>query len=394
MQETVVIVGAGQAGAQVAQSLRQGGFDGPVRLIGEEPYAPYQRPPLSKKFLLGETGPDGLWLRPPAFYAKQNIDLIPDTVVQEIDRGAKRLVLANGDALSYGKLVLATGTRARKLPVEGVDLEGVVTLRTIADVDYIRLQLEGKNKLVIIGGGYIGLEVAAVARALGKQVTVVEAQDRVMKRVVSPVISDYYAKLHRDKGVVIKLDTGVEAITGNGAVSGVQVSGGETLDADLVLVAVGAEPNEALAKAAGLETDNGIIVDGGGQTDDDAIYAAGDCTRFYSSRYGRSVRMESVQNAIDQGKAVAQTILGEEVDYDPLPWFWSDQYDVKLQIAGISDGYDETKVVGSPEKHKFYVAYLKEGQLIAVDSINSPRSHMMARRTIGELWRDDLLPDA
>ena len=393
MQETVVIVGAGQAGAQVAQSLRQGGFEGPLRLIGDEPYAPYQRPPLSKKFLLGEIGPEGLWLRPPAFYESQKIDLIPDTRVESINRGVKRIALANGDTLGYAKLVLATGTRARMIPLQGTDLQGVMTLRSIADVDAIRSYLEGRDKLVIIGAGYIGLEVAAVTKSLGKHVTVVEAQDRPMKRVVSEAVSDYFTGLHRSKGVNLRLNTGVEAIVGDGAVSGVRLAGGEVIDADLVLVAVGAEPNDDLAEAAGLETDNGIIVDGCGQTSDEHIYAAGDCTRFYSNRYGRSVRMESVQNAIDQAKAVAQALLGEDVDYDPLPWFWSDQYDVKLQIAGLSDGYDETQIVGAPNENKFYVAYLKDGQLIAVDSINSPRSHMMARRAIGEMWRDGLLPE-
>ena len=394
MQETIVIVGAGQAGAQVAQSLRQGGYEGPIRLIGDEPYAPYQRPPLSKKFLLGEIGPDGLWLRPPAFYPTQKIDLIPDSRVVSIDRASKRIEFGNGDTLGYDKLILTTGTRARSIPLEGADLDGVMTLRTIADVDAIRSKLEGKSNLVIVGAGYIGLEVAAVAKSLGKTVTVVEALDRPMKRVVSPAVSDYFTRLHRAKGVDLRLNTGVEAFVGEGSVSGVRVAGGDVLPADIVLVAVGAEPNDDLAAEAGLEVDNGIIVDGSGQTSDEAIYAAGDCTRFYSNRYGRSVRMESVQNAIDQAKAVAQALLGEEdVDYDPLPWFWSDQYDIKLQIAGLSDGYDDTKVVGSQEANKFYVAYLKDGQLIAVDSINSPRSHMMARRTIGEMWRDDLLPD-
>jgi len=395
MQETIVIVGAGQAGAQVAQSLRQGGHEGPIRLIGDEPYAPYQRPPLSKKFLLGEIGPEGLWLRPPAFYTTQKIDLIPDTKVVSIDRAAKRIAFGNGDTLGYDKLVLTTGTKARAIPLEGAGLDGVMTLRTIADVDAIRARLEGKTNLVIVGAGYIGLEVAAVAKSLGKTVTVVEALERPMKRVVSPVVSDYFTRLHRAKGVDLRLETGVEAFVGEGSVSGVRIAGGDVLPADLVLVAVGAEPNDGLAAEAGLEVDNGIIVDGCGQTSDEAVYAAGDCTRFFSNRYGRSVRMESVQNAIDQAKSVAQTLLGEEdVDYDPLPWFWSDQYDIKLQIAGLSDGYDDTKVVGSQDGNKFYVAYLKGGQLIAVDSINSPRSHMMARRTIGEIWRDDLLPDA
>ncbi|MEQ8375639.1 MAG: FAD-dependent oxidoreductase [Roseibium aggregatum] len=394
MQEDIVIIGAGQAGAQVAQSLRQGGFEGPLRLIGDEPHPPYQRPPLSKKFLAGEIGAEGLWLRPPAFFTTNNIDHIPNTRVVAIDRGAKRLTLANGDTLPYGKLVLATGTNARLLTLEGADKKGVVTLRSIADVNVIRDILQKSSSVAIIGAGYIGLEVAAVAKSLGKSVTVIEAQDRPMKRVVSQAVSDYFSGLHKARGIELRLNTGIEAIEGGDSVTGVRLSTGETVPAELVLVAVGAEPNDHLAAEAGLEVDNGILVDGCGQTSDPDIFAAGDCTRFYSNRYQRSVRMESVQNAIDQAKAVAQALLGQEVDYDPLPWFWSDQYDIKLQIAGLSEGYDDTKVVGSTQDNKFYVAYLHDGRLIAVDSINSPRSHMMARRVIGEPWRDDLLPEA
>ncbi|TYC69922.1 pyridine nucleotide-disulfide oxidoreductase [Stappia sp. BW2] len=394
MQEDIVIIGAGQAGAQVAQSLRQGGFEGPLRLIGDEPHPPYQRPPLSKKFLAGEIGAEGLWLRPPAFFTTNNIDHIPNTRVVAIDRGAKRLTLANGDTLSYGKLVLTTGTNARMLKLDGADKKGVVTLRSIADVDKIREILQTNSRVAIIGAGYIGLEVAAVAKTLGKSVTVIEAQDRPMKRVVSQAVSDYFSGLHKGHGINLLLNTGIEAIEGGDSVTGVRLSTGETVPAGLVLVAVGAEPNDHLAAEAGLEVDNGILVDGCGQTSDPDIFAAGDCTRFYSNRYQRSVRMESVHNAIDQAKAVAQALLGHEVDYDPLPWFWSDQYDIKLQIAGLSEGYDDIRVVGSTENNKFYVAYLQDGRLIAVDSINSPRSHMMARRVVGEQWRDDLLPEA
>jgi len=394
MQEEIVIVGAGQAGAQVAQSLRQGGFDGPVRLIGDEPHPPYQRPPLSKKFLSGDMGAEGLWLRPPAFYTTNNIDHIPTTRVIGIDRKAKRLQLQNGDTLSYGKLVLATGTNARLLPLKGADKDGVVTLRSIGDVDSIRDRLAKSKHLVIIGAGYIGLEVAAVARSMGKDVTVVEAQDRPMKRVVSQTVSDFFTKLHGDHGVKLLLNTGIEALEGANAVETIRLSSGDSLPADLVLVAVGAEPNDHLASDADLDTDNGILVDGTAQTSDPDIYAIGDCTRFYSGRYARSVRMESVQNAIDQAKTAAQALLGQDVDYDPLPWFWSDQYDIKLQIAGLSEGYDQTVVAGDPAASKFYVAYLKDNTLIAVDSINSPRSHMMARKLIGEIWRDGLLPDA
>jgi 3-phenylpropionate/trans-cinnamate dioxygenase ferredoxin reductase subunit len=384
MQEEIVIVGAGQAGAQVAQSLRQGGFEGALRLIGDEAHPPYQRPPLSKKFLAGEIGAEGLWLRPPAFYTTNTIDHIPNTSVVGIDRAAKRVQLENGDTISYGKLVLATGTKARLLPIKGSDKDGVVTLRSIGDVDAIRDRLSKSQNLVIIGAGYIGLEVAAVARALGKDVCVIEAQDRPMKRVVSETVSDFFAKMHSDNGVQLRLNTGIEALEGGDAVESVKLNNGDSVPADLVLVAVGAEPNDQLAADAGLDTDNGVLVDGAAQTSDPDIYAVGDCTRFYSGRYSRSVRMESVQNAIDQAKIAAQALLGQDVDYDPLPWFWSDQYEIKLQIAGLSEGYDKTIVVGDPAAKKFYVAYLKDNALIAVDSINSPRSHMMARRVIGE----------
>lgn len=393
MQKAVVIVGAGQAGAQVAHSLRQGGFEGPIRLIGDEPFAPYQRPPLSKKFLLGEMDEDGLLLRPSAFYETQSIDFIPGVHVTSIDRTAKRLSFDNGDTMDYGTLVLATGTRARPLPLPGADLEGVFSLRSIGDVQSIRQKLDGAKRLVIIGAGYIGLEVAAVAQTLGVSVTVLEAADRPLKRVVSPIMSAYYTQLHAQKGVTLRLETGVQAIEGaDGHVTGVRVSETEVVPADLVLVAIGALPNDDLAQAAGLDVDNGILVDGAGQTSDENIYACGDCTRFFSPRYERSVRMESVQNAIDQAKVVAKSIMGEDVDYDPLPWFWSDQYHTKLQIAGLSEGYDDTKVFGEPSDDKFFIAYLFKGKLIAVDSVNAPRSHMMARRVIGEDWREDLLP--
>lgn len=394
MQESIVIIGAGQAGAQVAQSLRQGGFAGPVHLLGDEPHPPYQRPPLSKKFLSGETDAEGLWLRPAAFYETQGIGLKTGAQVTAIDRTGKTVVLSSGDELAYGKLIIATGTRARSVPLPGADLAGVLSLRSIADVDHIRKALSAHSRLAVIGAGYIGLEVAAVARAMGKAVTVIEAQDRVLKRVVSPVISAFYENLHREQGVDLRLNAGVSAIEGQSGVTGVRLADGSLVEADLVLIAVGAMPNAELAAAAGLDVDGGILVDASGRTSDPDIYACGDCTRFRSARYGRDVRLESVQNAIDQAKAVAQAILGQPVEYDPLPWFWSDQYHVKLQIAGLSEGYDQTITVGEPAEAKFYVAYLKEGRLIAVDSVNAPRSHMMARRTIGEAWRDDLLPPA
>lgn len=397
MQDRIVIVGAGQAGAQVAQSLRMGGFEGEVVLIGDEPHPPYQRPPLSKKHLAGAIEDEALHLRPAAFYEQNRIGCRFDVEVTGIDRAARQLALSDGETVGYDRLVLATGTRPRTLSLPGAELAGVVSLRTIADVEAMRPVLLRPGRIAIVGAGYIGLEVAAVARSLGHEVVVVEAQDRVMKRVVSPALSAFFEDLHRDNGVELMLGTGISGFAGDekGQVRGVLLADGREIACDLALVAVGAAPNDELAAAAGLDVDDGILVDGAGQTSDPAIYAAGDCTRFFSGRYGRSIRLESVQNAIDQAKAVAAAMTGAEEDYDPVPWFWSDQYAIKLQIAGLSEGYDEARVVGDPaEGGGFYVAYLADGRLIAADSVNHPRSHMMARRAIGKPFTDDLLPAA
>lgn len=394
MTETCVIVGAGQAGAQAAQSLRQGGFAGDIVLLGDEAHPPYQRPPLSKKYLAGELDADRLWLRPAEFYPANGIALRTATRVEAIDRQARRLSLTGGEEIGYDHLLVATGTRPRALPLAGADKAGVLPLRTIADVDAIRPRLAAGRRLVIIGAGYIGLEVAAVARSLGLHVTVLEAQDRVLARVVSPALSAFFQSLHSGHGVDLRFGAGVAAIEGGERAEAVVLAGGERLDCDLVLMAVGAVPNDDLARAAGLEVDDGIVVDAACRSSDPHILAAGDCTRFFSARFGARIRLESVQNAIDQAKAAAATICGTPGTYDPVPWFWSDQYDVKLQIAGLSQGHDEARTVGDPASGAFYVAYLREGRLLAVDSVNHPRSHMMARRALGEPWRDDLLPAA
>ncbi len=394
MQDSLVIVGAGQAGAQVAQSLRAAGFEAPITLVGDEPHPPYQRPPLSKKHLAGEIDDEALHLRPAAFYEQNRIDCRFGVAVEAIDRAALKLRLSDGSDLAYAKLVICTGTRPRALPLPGVGLEGVVTLRTIADVEAMRARLAAPGRVAIVGGGYIGLEVAAVARAMGHEVTVVESRDRVMQRVVSPDVSAFFDALHRENGVDIRLNTGVEGFSGEDHVRAVRLANGEELACDLALVAVGAVPNEELARDAGLEVDDGILVDAHGQTSDAHIYAAGDCTRFFSARYGRSIRLESVQNAIDQAKAVAAALTGAATDYDPVPWFWSDQYAIKLQIAGLSQGHDTALTVGDPAGQSFYVVYLSQGRIAAVDSINHPRSHMMARRAIGKTYEEGLLPPA
>ncbi len=390
-KDTIVIVGAGQAGEQVAQSLRLNGHEGPIKIIGNEPYIPYQRPPLSKKFLAGDMPRDSLWLKPDAFYEKESIDLVTDTEVTAIDRVAKVVRTTSGSSIAYDHLVIATGTRASSLALPGADLPGIETLRGIGEVDRYREAFNQLKKLVVIGSGYVGLEVGAVARARGAEVTVI-SRSRVMRRSVSPFVSEYFEDLHRSKGVVFRHDTAVEGFEKSDDGLIVKLAGGEKLDADMVLLAVGATANDELAASAGLEVDDGIVVDGGGQTSDESIYACGDVARFYSPRYHRSLRLESVQNAIDQSKVVAQSLTGHEVDYDPLPWFWSDQYHVKLQVAGLSDGFDEQIVVGNPKDDKFYVAYIRDGKLIAVDSINAAKSHMMARRVIGQPWAEGLLP--
>ncbi|AXS42033.1 FAD-dependent oxidoreductase [Breoghania sp. L-A4] len=400
MTEHCVIVGAGQAGAQTAQSLRQGGFSGPITMLGEEPQPPYQRPPLSKKYLAGELDAERLWLRPPEFYGTNSIALRTGVTVTGIDPAARTLSCGDTQILDYDHLVLTTGTHSRSLPLPGIDRPAVLPLRTMADVDALRPSMRG-GKLVIIGAGYIGLEVAAVARTLGLEVCVLETQDRVLKRVVTPVLSTFFESLHKSHGVELRFGVSIDAIEGEdgtpnlpGAARAVRLTSGERIGCDLVLVAVGAAPNDQLARAAGLAVDDGILVDEACRTSDPHILAAGDCTRFFSARFGARIRLESVQNAIDQAKAAAATICGNPGIYDPVPWFWSDQYDVKLQIAGLSSGHDEARIVGDPAGGSFYVAYLRDGALLAVDSINHPRSHMMARRALGQPWREDLLPAA
>ncbi|MES0869475.1 NAD(P)/FAD-dependent oxidoreductase [Pseudovibrio sp. SCP19] len=399
MINKIVVVGAGQAGVQAAQTLRQKGYEGELVMLGNEPQPPYQRPPLSKKFLSGEVEPDALFIRPEAFYEMNNIDLKLNAQVDRIDLENKSVTLASGEAVTWDKLLLATGTRARDLPLPGADLEGVVSLRSIGDVELIKKLFVPGKKLVVIGGGYIGLEVTAVAKGMGLDVIVLEAQERLLKRVVSPDVSSFFHNLHAGRGAELHCGTGVTSIEGkDGKVTGVKLADGTELPCDLVLSAVGAVPNSELAAAAGLDVDDGILVDGAGQTSHEDVYACGDCVRFFSERYGRSIRLESVQNAIDQAKAVAVALTDpandHSHDYDPLPWFWSDQHHIKLQIAGLSNGYDEAVLVGDTSADSFYVAYLEKGKLIAVDSINHPRSHMMARRVIGQEWKEGLLPPA
>jgi 3-phenylpropionate/trans-cinnamate dioxygenase ferredoxin reductase component len=380
----IVVIGAGQAAAQLAASLRQGGHGGEIRIIGDERYAPYQRPPLSKKFLLDRPAPDSLYFRADAFWREQGVMLDLGVPVATIDRGARQVQLADGRAAAFDVLVLATGTRARALRLPGIDLSGVFTLRRIDDVLALRPALDQARRVVIAGGGYIGLEVAAGARSEGRDVTVLEAEDRVLKRVTSPVISEFFDSLHRSRGVDIRLGARLGAIEGEGRVRQVRLGDGATLPADLVLLAVGARANDDLAAEAGLACQDGVVVDAFGRTADAAIHAAGDCTRFPSGRYGRAIRLECVQNAIDQAKAVAAAILGKPQAYDPVPWFWSDQYEIKLQMAGLSDGYDSATTMGDRAQAHFSVEYRRAGRLIAVDAVNDARAYMGGRRRIAQ----------
>ena len=384
MQDGVVVVGAGQAAAQLAISLRQGGYRGPLRVFGDEPFLPYQRPPLSKKFLPDPKNPESLLLRPAAFWQEQDVGIETGQRVVSLDRARRQVATADGRAIAYDRLVLATGTAARHLPVPGIDRPGVFSLRTIDDTLRLRPALDAARRIVIVGGGYIGLEAAAVFRAEGREVVVLEAEDRVLKRVTGVAISDFFQRYHAGRGVALKLGARAAAIEGDKRVTGVALSDGTHLPADLVLNATGARPNDDLAKAAGIACDDGILVDAHARTDDPQVFAAGDCTRFHSRRYGRMLRLESVQNAIDQAKAAASAILGQPQHYDPVPWFWSDQYEIKLQIAGLADRHDAAQVVGDPAGAKFSVEYRSGGKLVAVDAVNDGRAHMMARKRIAE----------
>ena len=397
MTDQVVIVGAGHGAGQVVATLRQQQYAGRIVLIGEESWLPYQRPPLSKKFLAGDMPAERLFVKPPSFYEDPAIDLRLGTRVEAIDRKARSVRTADGETIRYTDLVLATGSRVRRLELPGSDLAGIHYLRGIDDVNAIRDDLEPAERIVIVGAGYIGLEVAAVAAELGKTVTVVEMADRVMSRVVSPGLSSFYADVHRAAGVELRLGTGVTGFAGaGGRVSGVIVPGGETLPADLVVVGVGIVPNVELAADAGLEIDDGIVVDEHCRTTDPHVFAIGDCTAHPSRVYGRRIRLESVPNALEQARVAVLNIQGGNDVYDQVPWFWSDQYDLKLQIVGLSTGYDRTVLRGDPATRSFSCAYLRGDRLIAVDAVNNPKDFMQAKALIakGAMPDPDRLGDA
>ena len=382
MADRVIIAGAGHAAGQAAVTLRQKKFDGEIVMIGEEPYYPYQRPPLSKKFLAGELPVERLHLKPDSYYADAGIEVRLGTRIGAIDRRDRFVSVSSGAGLQYDTLILATGAIVRRLSLPGTDLAGVHYLRNIQDVIRIREELAPGRRMVVVGAGYIGLEVAAVACTLGLDVTVVEMEGRVMSRVVSPPVSHFYEKEHRSRGVTLKLSTGISGFSGDGRVSAVELCNAEPLAADLVLIGIGIEPQVGLATQAGLEVSNGIVVDDHCRTSDPRIYAIGDCTWHPNGIFGRSVRLESVHNALEQARTAAQNICGEDVRYCDVPWFWSDQYDIKLQIAGLSQGHDQAVLRGDPDSRSFSCLYLKNGTLIAVDAINCPKDFMQAKPLI------------
>ncbi|MBF6215710.1 FAD-dependent oxidoreductase [Nocardia puris] len=382
--QRALIVGAGHAGVQLAASLRQEGWTGEIVLIGEESALPYQRPPLSKAYLAGKSTLDELAIRSAEFYSKQGIQLL-DATVEAIDRSAGHLALSAGDTLPYDKLALCTGASPRRLSIPGADLVGVYYLRTAADVEMIREATSPGCRAVIVGGGYIGLETAASLRALGLEVTVLEAAERVLERVTAPEVSAFFERIHREEGVNIRTGALVEALSGDGRVREVFLSGGESIPADLVIVGIGVEPNTELAAAAGLVVDNGVVIDDQARTSDPDIVAAGDCASHDMARYGRRIRLESVPSAGEQAKVAAATFCGKPKMIAALPWFWSDQYDLKLQIAGLNTGYDEVVCSGDPIRDRAFACfYLRAGELIAADCVNRPRDFVFSKRVIAQ----------
>lgn len=381
MTAPIVVVGASQAGLQVAESLRGEGYDGPVTLIGDEPHPPYQRPPLSKALLTGETTEDRLVLRGPELLAKRNIELIAGTRVTAIDRTGRQVQLSDGSALAYRGLALATGGRPRTLPIPGAGLDGVVTLRTIEDSRRIGAGIAQAERVAVVGGGFIGLEIAAAARKAGKPVVVFEALDRLLARSSAPFVSEFFLDVHRAHDVDIRLATAVAAIDGKRRAEAVVTADGRAHPADLVVVGVGLVPNAELAQASGLACDRGIIVDDCSRTADPAVVAAGDCTARRLAD-GTLLRLESVQNAIEQGKSAAAALLGKPRPFTAAPWFWSDQYDVRLQMAGLSAGHDKIVVRGDRAAQRFSVFYFQGERLIAVDSVNRAPDHGAARRLL------------
>ncbi len=387
-----VIVGAGHAAGQAAASLRQQGYEGEVLIIGDEPHIPYQRPPLSKQYLSGEQGIERVYLRPEKFYADKNITVKTGVTVQSIDTNAHRVSTDGGETIAYHQLLLATGSRPRLLNIPGTDLAGIYYLRTIADVDAIRAQFAPGKKLVIVGGGYIGLEVASVAITAGLEVHVLEMEERILQRVTTPEMSQYYDQLHSGRGVRIHTSTLVSGFAGDGQLTAVQCGDAE-FPADMVVIGIGIIPNVELAEAAGIDCNNGIVVDEGCRTSASGVFAAGDCTNHPNPLLNRRLRLESVPNAMEQARVAAANMCGGEKTYASIPWFWSDQYELKLQMVGFSADGDTQVVRGDKAANRFAVFYLNNGLLVAADAVNSPREFMICKQLIGKSVDAEQLAD-
>ena len=380
---SVIIIGAGQAGLQSIVSLRQSGYPKEITLIGDEAYLPYQRPPLSKAYLSGKMERERLFLKPESFFTDNNVTVKLATPVASIDAGAKSVTLESGESLAYEDLILATGSRPRRLDLAGRELANIFDLRGMADIDAMQPHFIAGEKLVVIGGGYIGLEAAAVAADMGLHVHVLEAAPRLLARVAEPEISAFYDRIHKARGVTIITQSRIEGFVGErDCVSGIQMADGSVIDADIVITGIGIVPNIELAQAAGLTLDNGIVVNDVGQTSDAHIYAAGDCTQHPNDVLGRKLRLESVPNAIEQGKAVASAICGAPKPYHQVPWFWSDQYDVKLQIAGVPTQIDQKVLRGDDTSNSFAWFYFSGDKLTGVTAVNRPAEFMAGRMLI------------
>jgi len=383
MSAGTIIIGAGQAGAQAATSLRAAGYSLPITILGDEGIAPYQRPPLSKTYLAGTSSVTDLYLRPDEFWAAQKIDMMPSSRVESIDTQKRIVECEKGEPLPYSNLILATGARPRLLNCPGSKLDNIFVLRNLAEADRLKQAMQPDRHLVIIGGGYVGLECAATAIKAGMNVTLLEAEERLLARVAGKELANFFSQEHQSAGVDIRLDEKATSFVGSKTVSGVVLSSGEELSADLVLVGIGVVPNQELAEAAGIQCGNGIQVNALCETSEAGVYAIGDVSQHPSALYGKELRLESVHNAIEQGKTAAFSIAGKSKAYDQVPWFWSDQYDLKLQIAGLSTDHDQTIIRGHPVKRSFAVFYLKNGVLIACDAVNSPAEYMGSRIMIG-----------
>ena len=376
----VIVVGGGQAAGQLAAGLRQQGFAGPIQIFADETYPPYQRPPLSKQYLAGEWGLDRLYLRPMNFYIQKDVKLHMGVTVTAIDRATHSITTSTGGQHQYDHLVIATGSRARRLTIPGADLGNLFYLRGVDDVNAIRAAMLPRRHLVIVGGGYIGLEVAAVAVTAGLSVTVLEMEDRILQRVTTQAMSDFYHRFHTEQGVDIRVTTRVSALHGDGAVRTIACADGSTLDADMVIIGIGVLPNVELAAAAGLTVDNGVVVDSSCRTSDPQIFAIGDCARGFNELLGRSVRLESVPNAMEQARVAAANICGKASRYDTMPWFWSDQYDLKLQMVGFAADGQETVVRGDPATNAFVTFYVADGHVVGADAVNQARDFLIARQ--------------